>query len=82
MIALGCDHAGVQLKGSIAELLASRGVEYTTWQGWLGLDAHERGLGESFEAPEHYAGVVRERVKVVPREEQVSISRDGALALS
>ena len=28
MIALGCDHAGVQLKGSIAELLASRGVDY------------------------------------------------------
>ncbi|MFF2495515.1 FAD-dependent oxidoreductase [Agromyces sp. NPDC058064] len=66
----------------IFELLASRGVEYTTWQGWLGLDAHERGLGESFEAPEQYAGVVRERVKVVPREEQVAISRDGALALS
>src|SRR5437868_1236956 len=28
MIALGCDHAGVQLKGSIAELLASKGLEY------------------------------------------------------
>ena len=28
MIALGCDHAGVQLKGAIAELLASRGVEH------------------------------------------------------
>jgi ribose 5-phosphate isomerase B len=27
MIALGCDHAGVQLKGAIAEFLASRGVE-------------------------------------------------------
>lgn len=27
MIALGCDHAGVQLKTAIAELLASRGVE-------------------------------------------------------
>ena len=26
MIALGCDHAGVQLKGAIAEHLASRGV--------------------------------------------------------
>jgi ribose 5-phosphate isomerase B len=28
MIALGCDHAGVQLKGAIAELLTSRGLEY------------------------------------------------------
>jgi ribose 5-phosphate isomerase B len=27
MIALGCDHAGVQLKGSIAEHLAARGLE-------------------------------------------------------
>jgi ribose 5-phosphate isomerase B len=27
MIALGCDHAGVQLKGAIAELLTGRGVE-------------------------------------------------------
>ena len=27
MIALGCDHAGVQLKAAIAEFLASRGVE-------------------------------------------------------
>ena len=28
MIALGCDHAGVQLKGAIAELLAERGLEH------------------------------------------------------
>jgi ribose 5-phosphate isomerase B len=28
MIALGCDHAGVRLKGSIAELLTARGVDY------------------------------------------------------
>ena len=28
MIALGCDHAGVQLKAQIAEYLASRGVAY------------------------------------------------------
>ncbi|MFD5863786.1 FAD-dependent oxidoreductase [Agromyces sp. NPDC127015] len=66
----------------ILDLLDARGVEHTSWQGWLALDAHERGLGESFEAPERYAGVVRERVKVVPREEQVAISRDDVLALS
>ena len=28
MIALGCDHAGVELKGAIAGLLDSRGLEY------------------------------------------------------
>ncbi len=28
MIALGCDHAGVQLKAQIAEYLASRGLAY------------------------------------------------------
>ena len=28
MIALGCDHAGVQLKGQIAAYLAARGLDY------------------------------------------------------
>ncbi|MEI5583914.1 MULTISPECIES: FAD-dependent oxidoreductase [unclassified Agromyces] len=58
----------------VLELLEARGVRYTTWNGWLALDAHERSLGEAFEGP-----VARERVKVVPRDEQVEISRDGAL---
>lgn len=66
----------------VFELLEAREVAFTTWQGWLALDAHERELGETFEAPEHYAGVVRERVKVVSRDEQVEISRSSALALS
>lgn len=48
--------------------LDSRGLEYTTWEGWEKLDAHEMGLGE---AHEHE----RERVKVVPRDEMVRISR-------
>lgn len=48
--------------------LDSRGLEYTTWEGWEKLDAHETGLGE---AHEHE----RERVKVVPREDMVSIAR-------
>ncbi|MBS1699876.1 MAG: FAD-dependent oxidoreductase [Actinobacteria bacterium] len=56
----------------ILDLLAEREVEVTTWDGWLELDAHERALGA---AHEH----TRERVKVVPREEQVEISRSGAL---
>lgn len=57
----------------VLELLAEREVEVTTWDGWLELDAHERALGA---AHQHS----RERVKVVPREEQVEISRRSALS--
>lgn len=46
--------------------LDSRGVEYTTWAGWQRLDAHEIALG----APHG-----RKRIKVVPREELVGLSR-------
>ncbi|MFB7249677.1 FAD-dependent oxidoreductase [Microbacterium sp. NPDC056234] len=56
----------------VLDLLDARATEYTTWDGWLALDAHERHLGETHEH-------TRERVKVVPREEQVAVSRDGAL---
>ena len=52
----------------ILETLAERGVEFTTWAGWLKLNQHEMDLGAAF------TGVERERVKVVDREEQVSIS--------
>ena len=45
-----------------------RALEYTTWEGWETLDAHEVALGESDAHP-------RERVKVVPRDEMVRISR-------
>ncbi|MGO4533469.1 FAD-dependent oxidoreductase [Leifsonia sp. 2MCAF36] len=54
---------------SVLEFLEGRGVRYTTWEGWLALDAHERALGDSFAGE-----VVRERVKVVSRDEQVAIS--------
>ena len=57
--------------GDVLELLDEREVAFTTWDGWLALDAHERELGA---AHQH----TRERVKVVPRDEQVQISR-GAL---
>jgi ferredoxin--NADP+ reductase len=53
---------------AIEELLAVRGVDYTTWDGWLRLDKHERQVGEE-------RG--RDRMKVVPREEMVAISRAG-----
>lgn len=57
----------------IAEL-ESRGVRYTTWQGWELLDSYERSLGEE-------RG--RERLKVVERETMTAVSRqeehDGTL---
>jgi len=53
-------------------LLNERGIEFTTWEGWLALDAHERALGA---AASEAGEVQRERVKVVPREEMVDIAR-------
>jgi ferredoxin--NADP+ reductase len=57
--------------GDVLDVLDERQVAYTTWAGWLALDAHERALGAN-----HLH--TRERVKVVPRDEQVEISRAGA----
>jgi len=51
---------------AITEFLAGKGVDYIEWAGWELLDAHERALGEA---------QGRERVKVVPRDEMVTISR-------
>ena len=51
---------------SIVALLEERGVRYTNLDGWHALDAHEVALGE----PEG-----RARIKVVDRDEMVSISR-------
>ncbi|MFT4122606.1 MAG: FAD-dependent oxidoreductase [Microbacteriaceae bacterium] len=50
---------------AIPELLAARGVEFTTLEGWHNLDAHEIALGE----PQG-----RARVKVVDRDEMVRAS--------
>jgi ferredoxin--NADP+ reductase len=63
---------------TIVELLENRGVQYTSWEGWLALDAHERSLGERASAAAD--GIQRERIKVVPREAMVQISRDGVAA--
>src|SRR5690606_11438831 len=49
-----------------AAMLDARGIRFTTVEGWHRLDAHERALGEAEE---------RERIKVVPRDEMVDISR-------
>jgi ferredoxin--NADP+ reductase len=51
---------------AIPALLASRGVAWTDLDGWHRLDQHEMGLGEPHG---------RARIKVVPRDEMVSISR-------
>lgn len=51
---------------SVVVLLVERGVEFTDLEGWHRLDAHEKSLGE----PE-----ARVRIKVVPRDEMVAVSR-------
>jgi ferredoxin--NADP+ reductase len=53
-------------EASVIELLESRGIEYTNLDGWHRLDQHELALGE-------LEG--RVRIKVVPREEMVEVSR-------
>ncbi|ALO65899.1 pyridine nucleotide-disulfide oxidoreductase [Arthrobacter alpinus] len=58
----------------VSDLLESRGVEFTTWEGWNKLDAHEKHLGASYNAA-HGVAVVRERIKVVDREQMVNISK-------
>ncbi|MDN3483310.1 FAD-dependent oxidoreductase [Arthrobacter sp. APC 3897] len=61
---------------AIIKLLEDRGVEYTTWEGWLKLDAYEKSLGASYVHPDPATGeLVRERVKVVDRAEMVRIAR-------
>jgi len=51
---------------AIPALLAERGVAWTDLEGWHRLDAHEVELGAPHE---------RARIKVVPRDEMVRISR-------
>ncbi len=51
---------------AVTAMLEERGIRYTTVEGWHRLDLHERALGEA---------EGRERVKVVPRDEMVDISR-------
>lgn len=51
---------------AVPALLAERGVAWTDIDGWIRLDEHEMSLGE----PEG-----RARIKVVPRDEMVRVSR-------
>ena len=57
---------------AIIDLLDSRGVQFTPWEGWLELDAHEKALGD---VASEVGPVQRERVKVVSREDMVKVSR-------
>ncbi|SHK54622.1 ferredoxin--NADP+ reductase [Nocardiopsis flavescens] len=49
-------------------LLEERGVEYTTWEGWKRIEAREEELGEA-------RG--RKRLKLLSREEQTTVARQG-----
>ncbi|HEX7351680.1 FAD-dependent oxidoreductase [Brachybacterium sp.] len=60
---------------AILRLFEDRGVQYTTWDGWMALDEHEKSLGASAVDAD---GEPRARIKVVEREEMVRVSRDGA----
>lgn len=57
---------------AITDTMDAKGIEYTTWDGWLQLDEHEQGLGAT---SQDATGSPRERVKVVDRTEMVRISR-------
>ena len=59
---------------SILRLLEDKDVAYTTWDGWMGLDAHEVDLGAAALDAE---GQARPRIKVVEREEMVRVAREA-----
>ena len=57
---------------AVMELLASKGISYTTWDGWQLLDAHEQALGQAYGA---VGDKPRERIKVVERDTMIEVSR-------
>ncbi|GAA1084145.1 FAD-dependent oxidoreductase [Kitasatospora arboriphila] len=63
--------AGSPAEDAVVAFLEERGVDYTTWEGWQQLDAHERALGER---------EGRERIKVVPRDEMLRASGSSLTA--
>jgi ferredoxin--NADP+ reductase len=69
-------------RGDVAVLLGSRSVAYTTWEGWLALDAHEKLLGEASTSAVEGRQVIRERIKVVSRDEMVRVSHPLGAARS
>jgi ferredoxin--NADP+ reductase len=57
---------------AVLEFLHARGIEYTTWEGWQLLDAHELALGKAYGL---VGEQVRERIKVVDRRTMIDVSR-------
>lgn len=62
---------------AVEKILAERGLEFTTWQGWGRLDAHEQALGQAYGPVTYKDGTSgpRERVKVIDREAMLAASR-------
>jgi ferredoxin--NADP+ reductase len=58
-------------EAAIPALLRERGVDYTDLDGWHALDEHEMALGEA---------EGRARIKVVPRDEMIDVSRRSSRA--
>jgi len=54
-------------RGDITTLLAERGVDYVSWEGWLRIDTHETELGEQQNRP---------RVKIPDLPSMLEFSRD------
>ncbi len=61
------ERASLRAPEDVTALLAGRGVHPVEWSGWLLLDAYEQTLG----APHG-----RARIKVVPRDEMLAVTRD------
>ncbi|MFJ2144477.1 pyridine nucleotide-disulfide oxidoreductase [Arthrobacter sp. MYb214] len=59
----------------ISELLESRGVNFSNWDGWKNLDAHEKELGAAAgTVSTRFGEITRDRVKVVEREAMMEFS--------
>ncbi|MCW2621109.1 MAG: fpr, partial [Frankiales bacterium] len=65
---------------AVTALLDERGLDWTTWESWLRLDAHELALGEAYGPVLLKDGTEgpRERVKVVDRDEMLAAQREGS----
>ncbi|MGY5764118.1 FAD-dependent oxidoreductase [Brachybacterium sp. DNPG3] len=73
------ESAPIREDDAILRLFDAKGVQYTTWDGWVALDEHEKALGA---AALDADGNPRARVKVVERGEMVRVSREGMRAIA
>ena len=63
-------------EAAVVDFLESKGIRYTTWDGWYLLDGHEKSLGEAY-GPVGADAKPRPRVKVVEKEAMIEVSRPG-----